>query len=161
MGEAKKKSGSKSRGGQVTSSDSGKSASTPSRSSGSPVDLDNLGGLQKLGLGHHFSHRAGTALALHLLGHRHLPPSRRKNFPSRVRGEETIKAEIEVPFETRNWYIPVNRREPNTLLRSDTIAAYLERYRPVLHHRNTQGPPFQSDQFDYATIPLHIELFRT
>jgi len=79
----------------------------------------------------------------------------------RVSEGDGIEAEIEVPFETRNWYIPVkiaggkytveigyNRGGAwHVLARSITI----------------QTPPdriSESERFDYATIPLHLSFQR-
>ncbi len=75
----------------------------------------------------------------------------------RVYQDETIEAEIEVPFETRNWYIPVKQAGSkytveigyhrgstwNAIARSYTIETPSDRLS-------------ESDQFNYATIPLHL-----
>ncbi|MFZ4774756.1 MAG: DUF4912 domain-containing protein [Terrimicrobiaceae bacterium] len=67
------------------------------------------------------------------------------------------EAEIEVPFETRNWYIPVQNAgseytveigffrgsQWNSIARSMTI-------------KTPQDKVSESGQFDYATIPLHL-----
>jgi hypothetical protein len=72
-------------------------------------------------------------------------------------GEDTLEAEIEVPFETRNWYIPVKKAGSkytveigylrgsvwNVIARSCTIETPTDRLS-------------ESDQFNYATIPLHL-----
>ncbi len=70
---------------------------------------------------------------------------------------EKEESEIEVPFETRNWYIPVtNAGEEYTV--------------EIGYHRGSQWHPIArsvtirtpqdkvsgSDRFDYATIPLHL-----
>jgi len=80
----------------------------------------------------------------------------------RVRqGADRIENEIEVPFETRNWYIPVQQAGAeysveigyfrgsnwNSLARSITI-------------RTPQDKMSESGQFDYATIPLHMSFQR-
>jgi hypothetical protein len=71
--------------------------------------------------------------------------------------ESTVEAEIEVPFETRNWYIPVKHAGSkytveigynrgavwNVIARSYTIETPSDRLS-------------ESDQFKYATIPLHL-----
>jgi hypothetical protein len=80
-----------------------------------------------------------------------------KTFLRVYQGEDTIEAEIEVPFETRNWYIPVKHASSkytveigyprasvwNVIARSQTIETPADRLS-------------ESDQFDYATIPLHL-----
>jgi hypothetical protein len=80
-----------------------------------------------------------------------------KTFLRVYRDEKTIEAEIEVPFETRNWYIPVKEAGCkytveigylrgsvwNVIARSYTIETPTDRLS-------------ESDQFNYATIPLHI-----
>ena len=80
-----------------------------------------------------------------------------KTFLRVYQDEKTIEAEIEVPFETRNWYIPVkhagskytveigyNRGSVwNVIARSYTIETPSDRLS-------------ESDQFNYATIPLHL-----
>ncbi len=80
-----------------------------------------------------------------------------KTFLRVYQEEKTIEAEIEVPFETRNWYIPVKRAGAkytveigyhrgtvwNVIARSYTIETPTDRLS-------------ESDQFKYATIPLHL-----
>jgi Domain of unknown function (DUF4912) len=80
-----------------------------------------------------------------------------KTFLRVYQNEKTIEAEIEVPFETRNWYIPVKHAGSkytveigyhrgslwNVIARSCTIETPTDRLS-------------ESDQFNYATIPLHI-----
>ena len=76
----------------------------------------------------------------------------------RVSGDgDLIESEIEVPFETRNWYIPVNKAgaeytveigyyrasQWNALARSITV-------------KTPQDKISDSEDFDYATIPLHL-----
>ena len=76
----------------------------------------------------------------------------------RVReGADHIENEIEVPFETRNWYIPVQKagsdysveigyyRGANWNMISGSITV-----------RTPQDKISESGQFDYATIPLHM-----
>jgi hypothetical protein len=156
-GETKRKSGSKSRESSVTSSAASKSASTPSRASASSVDLDNLGELPR-------SYGSDTIFLIAqephwLFTYWDIDISRHpggKTFLRVYEGEE-IEAEIEVPFETRNWYIPVKSAGAkytveigfhrgsvwNVIARSFTIET------PKDHLS-------ESDQFDYATIPLHL-----
>lgn len=72
-------------------------------------------------------------------------------------GGEAIEAEIEVPFETRNWYIPVKRA-------GGDYTVEIGFYRgPVWHiiarSASVATPPdsqSSSEQFQYATIPLHL-----
>ena len=80
-----------------------------------------------------------------------------KTFLRVYQDERTIEAEIEVPFETRNWYIPVKHAGSkytveigyhrgtiwNVIARSYTIETPTDRLS-------------ESDQFNYATIPLHL-----
>jgi hypothetical protein len=80
-----------------------------------------------------------------------------KTFLRVYQDEKTIEAEIEVPFETRNWYIPVKQAGCkytveigyhrgtvwNVIARSHTIETPTDRLS-------------ESDQFKYATIPLHL-----
>ncbi|MFA7343616.1 MAG: DUF4912 domain-containing protein [Terrimicrobiaceae bacterium] len=76
----------------------------------------------------------------------------------RVSGDgDVIESEIEVPFETRNWYIPVNEAgveytveigyyrgsQWNAIARSITV-------------RTPKDKVSESDDFHYATIPLHL-----
>ena len=80
-----------------------------------------------------------------------------KTFLRVYENETTVEAEIEVPFETRNWYIPVKQAGSkytveigynrgsvwNVIARSYTIETPSDRLS-------------ESDQFKYATIPLHL-----
>ncbi len=80
-----------------------------------------------------------------------------KTFLRVYENESTVEAEIEVPFETRNWYIPVKNAGSkytveigynrgavwNVIARSYTIETPSDRLS-------------ESDQFKYATIPLHL-----
>jgi hypothetical protein len=80
-----------------------------------------------------------------------------KTFLRVYESETTVEAEIEVPFETRNWYIPVKQAGSkytveigynrgsvwNVIARSYTIETPSDRLS-------------ESDQFKYATIPLHL-----
>jgi hypothetical protein len=72
-------------------------------------------------------------------------------------GEEQIEAEIEVPFETRNWYIPVK-------VAGSRYTVEIGYYRGSVWHLiarsvTIQTPPdrlSESNTFEYATIPLHL-----
>jgi hypothetical protein len=157
-GEAKRKSGSKARAGRVISATSGKSASTASAAPENSVDLDNLGELPR-------SYGSDTIFLIAqephwLFTYWDIDISRHpggKTFLRVYEGEETLEAEIEVPFETRNWYVPVKRAGAkytveigynrgsvwNVIARSYTI-------------ETPKDQLSESDQFDYATIPLHL-----
>jgi hypothetical protein len=157
-GEARRKSGGKLREGSVVSPTSGKSAPTPSRAAGKSVDLDNLGELPR-------SYGSDTIFLIAqephwLFTYWDIDISRHPGGQTFLRvyeGEETIEAEIEVPFETRNWYVPVKRAGAkytveigynrgsvwNVIARSYTI-------------ETPKDQLSESDQFDYATIPLHL-----
>lgn len=76
----------------------------------------------------------------------------------RVSGEgDLIEEEIEVPFETRNWYIPVKNA-------GSEYAVEIGYYRGnqwkgiarSITVRTPQDKISESAQFDYATIPLHL-----
>jgi hypothetical protein len=71
--------------------------------------------------------------------------------------EEVLEAEIEVPFETRNWYIPVTKAGSNYAVE---IGYYRgDVWNPLARSVGIQTPPeglSESDQFDYATIPFHV-----
>ncbi len=71
--------------------------------------------------------------------------------------EEVLEAEIEVPFETRNWYIPVTKAGSNYVVE---IGYYRgDVWNPLARSVGIQTPPeglSESDKFDYATIPFHV-----
>jgi hypothetical protein len=156
-GETKRKSGSKSRESSVTSSAASKSASTPSRASASSVDLDNLGELPR-------SYGSDTIFLIAqephwLFTYWDIDISRHpggKTFLRVYEGEE-IEAEIEVPFETRNWYIPVKSAGAKYTVE---IGFHRGSFWNVIARSFTIETPkdhlSESDQFDYATIPLHL-----
>lgn len=72
-------------------------------------------------------------------------------------GEEAVETEIEVSFETRNWYIPVKTAGAKYTVE---IGYYRgTTWNAIAHSATIQTPPdhlSESDQFDYATIPLHL-----
>jgi hypothetical protein len=72
-------------------------------------------------------------------------------------GEDSIEAEIEVPFETRNWYIPVKVAGASYTVE---IGYYRgSAWNTIARSVTTQTPPDRisdSESFDYATIPLHL-----
>ncbi len=75
----------------------------------------------------------------------------------RVHEEDQIEAEIEVPFETRNWYIPVKVAGSRYMVE---IGYYRGSTWNVISRSITiQTPPdslSKSEQFNFATIPLHL-----
>ena len=76
----------------------------------------------------------------------------------RVReGADYIESEIEVPFETRNWYIPVKKAASDY---SVEIGYYRgsnwNKIANSITVRTPQDKISESGQFDYATIPLHM-----
>lgn len=71
--------------------------------------------------------------------------------------EENLESEIEVPFETRNWYIPVKK---SGAIYTVEIGYYrasgwipIARSAPVPTPRDQVS---ESESFDYASIPLHL-----
>lgn len=80
----------------------------------------------------------------------------------RVHGPgEEIEDEIEVPFETRNWYIPVQKAaHPYTV----EIGYYRgTAWKPLARSITVQTPPdsmSDSQDFSFATIPLHLSFQR-
>ena len=76
----------------------------------------------------------------------------------RVTGEgDQVESEIEVPFETRNWYIPVNKA-------GSEYTVEIGYHRGSQWHaiarsvavRTPKDKVSESDDFSYATIPLHL-----
>lgn len=75
----------------------------------------------------------------------------------RVHEEDRIEAEIEVPFETRNWYIPVK-------VAGSRYTVEIGYYRGSSWNVISRSVPIQtppdslskSEQFNFATIPLHM-----
>ncbi|MDX2079328.1 MAG: DUF4912 domain-containing protein [Terrimicrobiaceae bacterium] len=74
---------------------------------------------------------------------------------------DEIEAEIEVPFETRNWYIPVQKAA-----QSYTVEIGYYRgtsWKPLARSITVQTPPDSmsaSEDFSFATIPLHLSFQR-
>ena len=70
---------------------------------------------------------------------------------------DLIESEIEVPFETRNWYIPVNKAGAEYAVE---IGYYRGSQWHALARSITVKTPkdkiSESEDFDYATIPLHL-----
>ena len=74
-----------------------------------------------------------------------------------MREDGSLETEIEVPFETRNWYIPV----------TEAGAAYCveigfyrkEQWHAIASSETVRTPPdrmSESGDFDYASVPLHL-----
>lgn len=84
-----------------------------------------------------------------------------KTFLRVTDGGDHLEQEIEVPFETRNWYIPVQNA-------GGSYAVEIGYYRGTLWNClaksvTIQTPPDKmsdSGEFDYATLPLHISFQR-
>lgn len=124
----------------------------------SPADLDQLGDLP---------HSYGSDTIFLVAQEPHwlftywdIDIARHPGGPTFLRvyvGEDTIEAEIEVPFETRNWYIPVKKA-------GASYAVEIGYYRGsvwnlIARSVTIQTPPDRisdSETFDYATIPLHL-----
>ena len=109
-GETKKKSGSKLRETPVAQGRSGRPTRHHPPPETAPVDLDQLGELPQ-------SYGSDTIFLVAqephwLFTYWDIDISRHpggKTFLRVYEGEKTVEAEIEVPFETRNWYIPVKQ----------------------------------------------------
>jgi hypothetical protein len=90
--------------------------------------------------------------------------SRHPGGPCHLRvedGDGEIVQEISVPFETRNWYVPVKEAGKTYTVE---IGYYrgrswksIARSMPVATPRNRLS---ESDQFNFATIPLHMSFQR-
>jgi len=84
-----------------------------------------------------------------------------KTFLRVLRADGSAECEIEVPFETRNWYIPVQDAGAEYSVEIgyyrgsqwNVIAASVSVHTP----RDSMSG---SDQFDYATIPLHLSFHK-
>jgi len=80
-----------------------------------------------------------------------------KTFLRIMDARDQVETEIEVPFETRNWYIPVGRA-------GCEYAVEIGYYRGVQWHGIARSLPARtpsdkisdSEDFDFATIPLHL-----
>ncbi len=134
-GETKKKSGSKLPETPVVPAAAAKTYSPPPSSLGRAVDLDQLGSLPQ-------SYGSDTIFLVAqephwLFTYWDIDISRHPGGQTFLRvyeGEKTVEAEIEVPFETRNWYIPVkqagsqiygrNRLQPRQCVERDCQVPY-------------------------------------
>ncbi len=80
-----------------------------------------------------------------------------KTFLKVTCGESTVESEIEVPFETRNWYIPVKESDAEYTVEIGYNRG--SQWHPIASSVTVRTPRDSmsgSDQFDYATIPLHL-----
>ncbi len=157
-GENKKKSSSRLPEAPVIPVAEAKTDSTPSYPSGKPVDLDQLGDLPQ-------SYGADTIFLVAqephwLFTYWDIDISRHpggKTFLRVYEGEKTVEAEIEVPFETRNWYIPVKQAGSRYTVEIGYNRGSV--WNVIARSHTIETPPdhlSESDQFDYATIPLHL-----
>jgi hypothetical protein len=84
-----------------------------------------------------------------------------KTFLRVLRSDASPECEIEVPFETRNWYIPVHEAGAEY---SVEIGYYRGTQWNVIAAsiavRTPRDSMSGSDQFDYATIPLHLSFHK-
>ncbi|HEY5791813.1 MAG TPA: DUF4912 domain-containing protein [Chthoniobacterales bacterium] len=72
-------------------------------------------------------------------------------------GNKEIEKEIEVPFETRNWYIPVTVAGARYHVELGYYRG--ETWNAIAVSDTVDTPPenlSESDRFDFATIPLHL-----
>lgn len=73
------------------------------------------------------------------------------------RGDSELESEIEVPFETRNWYIPVKEAGSSYTVE---IGYYRgQTWNTISRSVTVLTPPdkvSESESFDYASIPLHL-----
>jgi hypothetical protein len=157
-GETKKKSGSRLPEAPVIPVAEAKTDSTPSYPSGKPVDLDQLGDLPQ-------SYGSDTIFLVAqephwLFTYWDIDISRHpggKTFLRVYESEKTVEAEIEVPFETRNWYIPVKQAGSRYTVEIGYNRGSV--WNVIARSQTIETPPdhlSESDQFDYATIPLHL-----
>lgn len=74
---------------------------------------------------------------------------------------EELEAEIEVPFETRNWYIPV--QHPGATYTVEIGYYRGQTWKPIARSAPVKTPPdkiSESESFEYASIPLHLSFQR-
>ncbi len=76
-------------------------------------------------------------------------------------GDGTLEGEIEVPFETRNWYVPVESASKDYFVE---IGFYRgEKWNLIARSVVVTTPPenmAHSEAFDYATVPFHLSFQR-
>lgn len=76
-------------------------------------------------------------------------------------GNGAVEQEIEVPFETRNWYIPV--RQAGGTYAVELGFYRLRKWNPIARSAPTVTPRDRmsdSMAFDFATLPLHLSFQR-
>lgn len=124
----------------------------------SKVDIDNLGSLPR-------SYGTNSILLIAqephwLFTYWDIDISRHPGGPCHLRVEDengALEQEIAVPFETRNWYVPV--KEAGKKYRVE-LGFYRGKSWKALAQSLMVATPrdrlSESDRFDYATIPLHI-----
>ncbi len=124
----------------------------------SKVDIDNLGSLPR-------SYGANVIILIAqephwLFTYWDIDISRHPGGPCHLRVEDengALDQEIIVPFETRNWYVPV--KEAGKKYRVE-LGFYRGKSWKILARSSMVATPrdrlSESDRFDYATIPLHI-----
>lgn len=77
------------------------------------------------------------------------------------RADGTIEQEIEVPFETRNWYIPVNCSNASYFVEIGYRRG--EAWHAIARSATVGTPPEElstEEDFDFATVPLHLSFQR-
>ncbi len=131
---------------------------SPSKSASAPISIDDLGPLPRS--------YGGNSIFLvaqdpnWLFTYWDIDISRHPGGPCHLRvesGGSAIEREIEVSFETRNWYIPVNSSGESYAVEIGFYRSkqwnVIGRSNPVVTPRNRIS---ESTQFDFATIPLHL-----
>lgn len=133
----------------------------PNSTSGSPASLDALGDLPRsygtdtIFLVAQEPHWLFTYWDIDIARH---PGG--KTF-LRVLSGDDLEKEIEVPFETRNWYIPVNQAGGTYTVEIGFYRA--AEWQTIARSAPVHTPPMQvsdSMRFEYATIPLHLSFQR-
>ncbi len=78
-----------------------------------------------------------------------------------TRASGQLEGEIEVPFETRNWYIPVSHADSEYHVE---IGYYRgDQWKSIARSMTVRTPPegmSQSDDFAFATVPFHLSFQR-
>ena len=80
-----------------------------------------------------------------------------KTFLRVTGGEDQLESDIEVPFETRNWYIPVTKAGAEYTVEIGYFRG--SQWHAIARSATVKTPKdkvSESDEFDYATIPLHM-----
>lgn len=71
--------------------------------------------------------------------------------------EDTVKKEIEVPFEMRNWYIPIEAADTDYIVEIGYLRG--SAWKPLARSNVVHTPRDKisgSAKFDFATLPMHI-----